>query len=405
MSNPEDLTKVQLKEELVAHGVKLPPGQALKSVYVELYNSHISKDSGEFSSDDNVVQVQRSSSSKRSKRKKKVISNSTSDLESLEHLTNAEIAAKLKELGQYTGPVIATTRKVYLKRLKEVLQENVTDDHTEYSDEESVPKVPVTRSSSKRRTMMELSENPPLVSRKSQSCTSRIAQSLHVPVVQSSSCNMPIQRSFARKPDFEITDSPKSISVSTPNLHELRSAGDFDVKQRTGRGSSPPMAIPKLRFTASPVEPAHFSAPEKLTDDLTPSWVNLSLSDISDRQSNTFSLEKFSDYEEDFDSGVDGTAKRFAKNAAFGNFDSSTATLQQSLHENTRQDNKSGSFVNRSELVPSDPRYSTYTVSMEESSQSPLKTFNLKSVQSDDERFLSPMHAAYVQSKRAKRIW
>ncbi|XP_076813962.1 uncharacterized protein LOC143460367 isoform X3 [Clavelina lepadiformis] len=261
MSNPEDLTKVQLKEELVAHGVKLPPGQALKSVYVELYNSHISKDSGEFSSDDNVVQVQRSSSSKRSKRianmvatgllpvdenggiytspgdeehhdvqvyvkpeksnssrrkykgrmpsfltgdggvepvimmekidttldKKKVISNSTSDLESLEHLTNAEITAKLKELGQYTGPVIATTRKVYLKRLKEVLQENVTDDHTEYSDEESVPKVPVTRSSSKRRTMMELSENPPLVSRKSQSCTSRIAQSLHVPVVQSAS--------------------------------------------------------------------------------------------------------------------------------------------------------------------------------------------------------------------------
>ncbi|XP_076813963.1 uncharacterized protein LOC143460367 isoform X4 [Clavelina lepadiformis] len=247
MSNPEDLTKVQLKEELVAHGVKLPPGQALKSVYVELYNSHISKDSGEFSSDDNVVQVQRSSSSKRSKRianmvatgllpvdenggiytspgdeehhdvqvyvkpeksnssrrkykgrmpsfltgdggvepvimmekidttldKKKVISNSTSDLESLEHLTNAEITAKLKELGQYTGPVIATTRKVYLKRLKEVLQENVTDDHTEYSDEESVPKVPVTRSSSKRRTMMELSENPPLVSRKSASATRR----------------------------------------------------------------------------------------------------------------------------------------------------------------------------------------------------------------------------------------
>ncbi|XP_076813958.1 uncharacterized protein LOC143460367 isoform X1 [Clavelina lepadiformis] len=304
MSNPEDLTKVQLKEELVAHGVKLPPGQALKSVYVELYNSHISKDSGEFSSDDNVVQVQRSSSSKRSKRianmvatgllpvdenggiytspgdeehhdvqvyvkpeksnssrrkykgrmpsfltgdggvepvimmekidttldKKKVISNSTSDLESLEHLTNAEITAKLKELGQYTGPVIATTRKVYLKRLKEVLQENVTDDHTEYSDEESVPKVPVTRSSSKRRTMMELSENPPLVSRKSQSCTSRIAQSLHVPVVQSSSCNMPIQRSFARKPDFEITDSPKSIASAT-RRRPLRTTALKDRKE------------------------------------------------------------------------------------------------------------------------------------------------------------------------------
>ncbi|CAK8681536.1 unnamed protein product [Clavelina lepadiformis] len=212
MSNPEDLTKVQLKEELVAHGVKLPPGQALKSVYVELYNSHISKDSGEFSSDDNVVQVQRSSSSKRSKRKKKVISNSTSDLESLEHLTNAEIAAKLKELGQYTGPVIATTRKVYLKRLKEVLQENVTDDHTEYSDEESVPKVPVTRSSSKRRTMMELSENPPLVSRKS------------------SSCNMPIQRSFARKPDFEITDSPKSIASAT-RRRPLRTTALKDRKE------------------------------------------------------------------------------------------------------------------------------------------------------------------------------
>ncbi|XP_076813961.1 uncharacterized protein LOC143460367 isoform X2 [Clavelina lepadiformis] len=286
MSNPEDLTKVQLKEELVAHGVKLPPGQALKSVYVELYNSHISKDSGEFSSDDNVVQVQRSSSSKRSKRianmvatgllpvdenggiytspgdeehhdvqvyvkpeksnssrrkykgrmpsfltgdggvepvimmekidttldKKKVISNSTSDLESLEHLTNAEITAKLKELGQYTGPVIATTRKVYLKRLKEVLQENVTDDHTEYSDEESVPKVPVTRSSSKRRTMMELSENPPLVSRKS------------------SSCNMPIQRSFARKPDFEITDSPKSIASAT-RRRPLRTTALKDRKE------------------------------------------------------------------------------------------------------------------------------------------------------------------------------
>lgn len=57
-TDPNIFTKEQLKNELRTHGISLPPSDAKKSVYVELYRSEIldktRSERLEFSSDDEI---------------------------------------------------------------------------------------------------------------------------------------------------------------------------------------------------------------------------------------------------------------------------------------------------------------------------------------------------------------
>ena len=59
VSDPTTLTKDKLKKELSRLNVRLPPSDARKDVYVELYREHVlpllDKQVSEFSSDDEIL--------------------------------------------------------------------------------------------------------------------------------------------------------------------------------------------------------------------------------------------------------------------------------------------------------------------------------------------------------------
>lgn len=58
VSDPTTLTKDKLKRELSKRDIKLPPSDAKKDVYVELYRLHVLKQTSEFSADEAEINQQ-----------------------------------------------------------------------------------------------------------------------------------------------------------------------------------------------------------------------------------------------------------------------------------------------------------------------------------------------------------
>jgi len=140
------LTKEELRSALISHGLTdLPPQSAKKDELVALYEEHVSpiaNGAAEFSSDDEVYlntspskrastasKASRvSSASKASKSgskspKKKVSEDSVAvDGVDIEALDDDELFEKLKENGISAGPIVASTRKFYQKKLALVLK-------------------------------------------------------------------------------------------------------------------------------------------------------------------------------------------------------------------------------------------------------------------------------------------
>ncbi|XP_078487876.1 uncharacterized protein LOC100187247 isoform X1 [Ciona intestinalis] len=131
MPHPEDMTKEQIKEQLLAHGVSLPPGNAHKATYVKLYNTHVENYSGSFSSDDEALDNLYS---------KKVNIKKTypkeCEITNIDQLTNEEISTKLRFFGMIPGPIGPSTRNVYLKKLEKFMSEKRKDIIHQYSDDE-----------------------------------------------------------------------------------------------------------------------------------------------------------------------------------------------------------------------------------------------------------------------------
>ncbi|XP_078454952.1 uncharacterized protein LOC144721306 isoform X2 [Lampetra planeri] len=131
--DPQLLTKEKLKRELVAHKVALPAGEHKKEVYVRLYHRHVAPTSGaDFSSDE-----EDDSGAAPSLHGADGVSSSdgvgtTSDMTSkvevggldvdVSSLSNAELARKIREFGVSPGPIVATTRKLYEKKLLRLLE-------------------------------------------------------------------------------------------------------------------------------------------------------------------------------------------------------------------------------------------------------------------------------------------
>lgn len=138
MSNPLLLTKAKLKEELLQHNIPLPKSDAKKQAYIDLYTEHVLKgepedDLTEENSDkqseesDTEVTFKNSSSKTRTNVHKGSgdYINKTEEnpvMESVTDLTDAELAQELRSRGADPGPVTATTRKVYEKKLLKLRQ-------------------------------------------------------------------------------------------------------------------------------------------------------------------------------------------------------------------------------------------------------------------------------------------
>ncbi|XP_029378790.1 thymopoietin b [Echeneis naucrates] len=130
LEDPSVLTKDKLKNELAANNVPLPSGEHKKEVYVQLYlknltalNNKKSPPADTFSSDDELPAPVVSNKS-RSGRKatKKTDKPRTEELEVTE-LTDEDLRQQLARHGVDSGPIVATTRKLYEKKLQKLLDQ------------------------------------------------------------------------------------------------------------------------------------------------------------------------------------------------------------------------------------------------------------------------------------------
>ena len=140
------LTKEELRQALISHGVTdLPPTSAKKDELISLYEEHVAptaNGSADFSSDDEVdfksspskrasnasraskvSNVSKASKVSKSPRKKADAGDSivVEELD-IDALNDDELFEKLKENGIDVGPIVASTRPFYQKKLAMVLR-------------------------------------------------------------------------------------------------------------------------------------------------------------------------------------------------------------------------------------------------------------------------------------------
>ncbi|XP_043229693.1 lamina-associated polypeptide 2-like isoform X2 [Amphibalanus amphitrite] len=114
------LTKSQLINELINHGVTPPSPSAKKDRLVQLYEKHVAphqEAAGEFSSDDEGPAKQQNGD-------EGSVSSLATDVS---ELNNEELAEHLRSHGVNVGPIVGSTRRLYEKKLSKLLGETAVD--------------------------------------------------------------------------------------------------------------------------------------------------------------------------------------------------------------------------------------------------------------------------------------
>uniref|UniRef100_A0AAQ5WZ14 Thymopoietin a n=1 Tax=Amphiprion ocellaris TaxID=80972 RepID=A0AAQ5WZ14_AMPOC len=172
LDDPSVLTKDKLKSELLAHNVELPSGNHNKDVYVQLYLKNLTAQNQKhvtattldaFSSDEElpppVVSSRSRSSGRKATRKTDKVQLDELDVTVL---TDESLRDELIKHGMDVGPVVASTRKLYEKKLQKLLDDgpaplplpqlvltdiqvnhNGNSESDLYSDKEDVMEAPV----------------------------------------------------------------------------------------------------------------------------------------------------------------------------------------------------------------------------------------------------------------------
>ncbi|XP_077070465.1 LEM domain-containing protein 1 [Siphateles boraxobius] len=139
VEDPAHFSKERLKSALIAHNVDLPPPESKKHAYVELYLKHVRTNSTDFSSDEEEDHHHNASAEKEE----------AADMVDLSSLTDDQLKAKLLLYGVKAGPIVASTRALYEKKLRRLLdfsaqtsqhRVNGTGDAGLYSDSEEEAK-------------------------------------------------------------------------------------------------------------------------------------------------------------------------------------------------------------------------------------------------------------------------
>uniref|UniRef100_A0AAQ5XKV1 Thymopoietin a n=1 Tax=Amphiprion ocellaris TaxID=80972 RepID=A0AAQ5XKV1_AMPOC len=133
LDDPSVLTKDKLKSELLAHNVELPSGNHNKDVYVQLYLKNLTAQNQKhvtattldaFSSDEElpppVVSSRSRSSGRKATRKTDKVQLDELDVTVL---TDESLRDELIKHGMDVGPVVASTRKLYEKKLQKLLDD------------------------------------------------------------------------------------------------------------------------------------------------------------------------------------------------------------------------------------------------------------------------------------------
>ncbi|TWW56977.1 Lamina-associated polypeptide 2, isoform alpha [Takifugu flavidus] len=143
LEDPARLSKSRLKSDLLAHNVALPPANSRKDVYVELHLKHIEqKDAAEFSSDEedrgqdeafgalrpancNILSL---NSSNILCEEDEVVDGDDPGGRDPSALTDDGLKAALIQHGVKVGPIVASTRAVYEKKLRKLLESGGHDE-------------------------------------------------------------------------------------------------------------------------------------------------------------------------------------------------------------------------------------------------------------------------------------
>ncbi|NWV45679.1 LAP2B protein, partial [Daphoenositta chrysoptera] len=173
LADPSVLTKEKLKSELIANNVSLPGGEQRKDVYVQLYLQHLTSRNPpalaqpDFSSDEEREPTPLGARSrgaaaagKATKKTDKPRPEEKDDLDITE-MSNEDLHEQLMKYGVNPGPIVATTRKLYEKKLLKLMEQgpelkapvplpvisitentrqNGNNDSDQYSDNEEDPK-------------------------------------------------------------------------------------------------------------------------------------------------------------------------------------------------------------------------------------------------------------------------
>ncbi|XP_063178815.1 thymopoietin isoform X1 [Chroicocephalus ridibundus] len=175
LADPSVLTKEKLKSELIANNVSLPGGEQRKDVYVQLYLQHLTARNPpaaaaqpDFSSDEEREPTPlgarnrgAAAGRKATKKTDKPRPEEQDDLDITE-MSNEDLQEQLVKYGVNPGPIVATTRKLYEKKLLKLMEQgpeltapvplpavssaaentrqNGNNDSDQYSDNEEDPK-------------------------------------------------------------------------------------------------------------------------------------------------------------------------------------------------------------------------------------------------------------------------
>lgn len=130
LDDPLVLTKERLKNELTANNVPLPTGEHKKEVYVQLYlknltalNNKKSPSADTFSSDEELPAPVVSNKSRSGRKATKKTDKPRTEEVEVTDLTDEDLKQQLEKHGVDTGPIVATTRKFYEKKLQKLLDQ------------------------------------------------------------------------------------------------------------------------------------------------------------------------------------------------------------------------------------------------------------------------------------------
>ncbi|NWH30970.1 LAP2 protein, partial [Chloropsis hardwickii] len=136
LADPSVLTKEKLKSELIANNVSLPGGEQRKDVYVQLYLQHLTARNPpalaqpDFSSDEEREPTplgarSRGAAAAGRKATKKTDKPRPEEKDGLDitEMSNEDLQEQLMKYGVNPGPIVATTRKLYEKKLLKLMEQ------------------------------------------------------------------------------------------------------------------------------------------------------------------------------------------------------------------------------------------------------------------------------------------
>ncbi|XP_042570944.1 lamina-associated polypeptide 2, isoforms beta/gamma-like isoform X1 [Cyprinus carpio] len=131
LEDPALLTKEKLKSELLANNVPLPSADSKKDVYVQLYLKNLTVLNKKrlsapapdtFSSDEELTAPPVSNKSRSGKKATRKTDRGRAEENDVSGLTDEELKVQLLKYGVHSGPIVASTRKLYEKKLQLLLE-------------------------------------------------------------------------------------------------------------------------------------------------------------------------------------------------------------------------------------------------------------------------------------------